>query len=259
MDNREPHADKQWDACLYDSKHSFVWKYGEGLIEILAPQPGERILDLGCGTAHLTSRIAEAGAEVVGVDLSADMVEQARRNYPGLRFEVADGNDLGFDAEFDAVFSNAAIHWMKDPAGVAASISRALVPGGRFVAEFGHKGNLKAIHSAIHGAARDAGCDIKPAFKYYPTVGEYATLLERHGFTVTYAAYYERPTPLEGGERGLRNWMEMFASNMLDAIPAEKRSSVVSNAEDQLRPRLYRDGVWSADYKRIRVRAIKEQ
>jgi trans-aconitate 2-methyltransferase len=259
MDSREPYSDKQWDACLYDRKHSFVWKYGEGLIELLAPQPGERILDLGCGTAHLTSRIAESGAEVVGVDLSPEMIEQARGNYPGLRFEVADGTSLRFDSEFDAVFSNAAIHWMKDPAGVAASIYRALKPGGRFVAEFGHKGNLKSIHSAILAAARNVGCDIKPAFKYYPTIGEYATLLEQAGFRVAYAAYYERPTPLEGGEQGLRNWMEMFTSNMLNAVPPEKRAGVTSAVEEQLRPRLYRAGGWSADYKRIRVKALKEQ
>lgn len=258
MNNRESGSDKQWDACLYDSKHSFVWKYGAGLIELLAPQPGECILDLGCGTAHLTNLIAESGAEVMGVDMSTDMIEQARSNYPALRFETADGIDLPFDSDFDAVFSNAAIHWMKDPARVVASIHRALKPAGRFVAEFGHKGNLKAIHSAIRKGVEAAGYDIKPDFKYYPTVGEYATLLEQRGFLVTYATYYERPTPLEGGEQGLRKWVEMFASNAINALPPDERGKVMSDVENQLRPTLYRDGIWFADYRRIRVRAIKK-
>jgi trans-aconitate methyltransferase len=251
--------EKEWDTSLYDGKHSFVWKYGEGVIELLAPRSGERILDLGCGTGHLTGRIAEAGVETLGIDISPKMIEQARKNYPNLRFEVADGTDFHFDETFDAVFSNAAIHWMKDPEAVVRSVWQALRPFGRFVAEFGGKGNLKAIHSTLLDAVRKAIAprEPQPSYKYYPSIGEYATLLEKHGFRVTFAAHFDRPTPLEEGEDGLRNWLRTFTDNFLNSVPAEKRDHVIQEVEDRLRPELYRDGTWFADYKRIRIVAVK--
>lgn len=251
---------KQWDAPTYDSKHSFVWQYGTDVLGLLAPRSRERILDLGCGTGHLTNLIAEAGAEVVGIDNSEAMIEQARTNFPGLRFEIADGTDFRFPEPFDAVFSNAAIHWMRDPAAVAASISRALKQEGRFVAEFGGKGNLKATKTALHNAARDAGYAVSDevAFRYYPSIGEYATLLESQGFRVTSAAHFERPTPLSGGDEGLRNWLATFADNVLEILPEDKRAEVIAETENRLRAEAYRDGKWFADYRRIRVIAIKE-
>src|SRR5262245_50467931 len=126
-------SEKEWDPAKYDGKHSFVWKYGMGVVELLAPKPGERILDIGCGTGHLTNTLADAGAVVVGIDTSQPMIEQAREKYPSVRFELGDGTDFEFPEPFDAVFSNAAIHWMKDQEKVARCISRALKPGGRFV------------------------------------------------------------------------------------------------------------------------------
>lgn len=251
--------EKEWDTSLYDGKHSFVWKYGEDVIALLAPRSGERILDLGCGTGHLTHRIAEHGAETLGIDISPAMIEQARKNYPGLRFEVADATDFHLDEPFDAVFSNAAIHWMKDQEAVARCVWRALKPGGRFVAEFGGKGNLKAIHTTLLDAVRKAVAPSEPApsYKYYPSVGEYATLLEKQGFRVTYAAHFDRPTPLEEGEKGLRNWLATFTDNLLSTVPDEKRDQVISEVEERLRPELYRDSTWFADYRRIRVVAVK--
>src|SRR5206468_2153174 len=127
----------------YDDKHSFVWKYGKEVLDLLAPREGERILDVGCGTAHLTNQIASRGARVVGLDKSSAMIERARALYPELQLEVADATDFHFDEPFDAVFSNAAIHWMKDQDAVARAVFNALKPGGRFVAEFGGKGNIK--------------------------------------------------------------------------------------------------------------------
>jgi trans-aconitate 2-methyltransferase len=253
-------AVKKWDAPTYDSKHSFVWQYGTDVLELLAPGPGERILDLGCGTGHLTNKIAEAGAEVVGIDNSQAMIEQARKNFPRLRFEIADGTDFRFDEPFDAVFSNAAIHWMRDPAAVAASIYRALKPGGRFVAEFGGKGNLKAIKTALHNASAAAGYAVSDdvAFRYYPSIGEYATLLEGQGFRVASAAHFDRPTRLSGGEQGLRNWLATFADNVLELLPADKLEEVLAETEERLRAEAYRDGTWFADYRRIRVIAVKE-
>ena len=133
-------TEKTWNTALYDGKNAFVWKYGRGVVELLAPKPGERILDLGCGTGHLTNQIGAAGAEVIGLDKSQPMIEEARRLYPDLRFEIADATDFHLAQPFDAVFSNAAIHWMKDQTAVARCIWEALRQGGRFVAEFGGKG-----------------------------------------------------------------------------------------------------------------------
>jgi len=253
-------AIKQWDAPTYDSKHAFVWQLGTGVLELLSPRPRERILDLGCGTGHLTRKIAEAGAEVVGIDNSHAMIEQARKNFPDMAFEVADGTDFHFDEPFDAVFSNAAIHWMRDPAAVARSVHRALKSGGRFVAEFGGKGNLKATKTALHNAARDAGYAVSDeiAYRYYPSIGQFATLLESQGFRVIYAMHFDRPTALAGGEDGLRNWLATFADNVLDLLPADKLAGVIAVTENRLRAEAYRDGTWYADYRRIRVVAVKE-
>jgi trans-aconitate methyltransferase len=236
-----------------------VWKYGASVIELLAPRAGERILDLGCGTGHLTAEIAARGAEVVGIDRSRDMIEQARKLYPDLRFEIADATGFQFDEPFDAVFSNAVIHWIRDQDALLSSVRRALKPAGRFVAEMGGKGNLRAIKNALHGAIQSAGFAVceEATFRFFASIGEYAGLLERNGFIVTQAFYFERPTALEGGEEGLRNWIEVFADNVLDAVPVEKRGEIVNRVEDELRPQLYRDGVWHADYRRLRIVAIK--
>ena len=251
---------KEWNPTGYDGKHSFVWKYGEEVIELLAPAPHERILDLGCGTGHLTNRIAASGAAVVGLDRSPAMIESARKNYPELEFVEANAISLTFDAEFDAVFSNATIHWIEDQAGLAATIWRALKPGGRFVAEFGGKGNLRRVREALKHAMTGEGHPVNhdALARYYPTIGEYATLLERGGFRVTYAAHFERPTRLEDGERGLRNWLATFADNVLEALTPDQRERVNAAVESQLRPELFRDGSWYADYRRIRIAAIKE-
>ena len=254
------HTEKTWNAALYDDKGAFVWKHGQGVVELLAPQPGERILDLGCGTGHLTKRIAESGAGIVGIDKSSAMIEEARRLYPHLRFEIADGTDYHFDEPFDAVFSNAAIHWMKDQAAVARSIFQSLKPGGRFVAEFGGKGNIRAIRAALRAAVEAVGESIEaePFARYYPSIGEYATLLEAQGFRVAFASHFDRPTKLDNGEQGLRNWLFTFTDNVVDSLPADKREAVIAEVEQRLRPELFRDGSWFADYRRLRVRALRE-
>lgn len=253
-------ANHQWDAAAYDGKHSFVWKYGAEVVELLAPQAGERVLDLGCGTGHLAKMIASSGAEVVGIDNSPSMIEQARGLYPDLRFEIGDGESFRFDEPFDAVFSNAAIHWMKDQSRVAASIHNALRPGGRFVAEFGGKGNIRKIHRALYQSIAARGHSPEQTleeWKYYPSIGEYASLLEQHGFRVTYALHFDRPTALEGGTEGLRNWMQVFTNNLLDAVPEAEREECIREVEERLRAELFRDGTWYADYRRIRVRAVR--
>jgi trans-aconitate 2-methyltransferase len=253
-------TEKTWDAALYDQKNAFVWKHGAGVIELLAPQPGERILDLGCGTGHLTNKIAASGAAVIGIDKSNTMIDEARRLYPELRFDVADAVSFSFDQPFDAVFSNAAIHWMKDQQAVARCIRESLKPGGRFVAEFGGKGNIHAIRSALSRAVEAAGEKInsEPFARYYPSIGEYATLLEAQGFRVTFATHFDRPTKLDEGEKGLRNWLFTFTDNVIDDLPDNKREAVIAQVERELRSKLFRDGSWFADYRRIRITACRE-
>jgi len=248
-----------WDAARYDSQCSYVWKYGKDLVELLAPKRGERILDLGCGTGHLSRQIADAGAEVIGIDNSPAMITQARANYADLRFEIGDGKDFAFPKLFDAVFSNATLHWIKEAEQLVRCVRRALRPGGRFVAEFGGKGNIQAILAAIDHAMETVGHPRQEPYPwYYPSLGEYATLLERHGFQVTYATLFDRPTPLDGGEHGLSNSIEVFAKGLFIGIPVEQCGEVMQAIEEQLRPTLYRNGTWVADYKRLRVVAMRE-
>lgn len=245
-----------WDAAAYDTRHGYIWKHGAGVVELLNPQPGERILDLGCGTGHLTAQIAAVGAHVVGIDNDPGMIALARQHYPALRFAVADGSDFRLDETFDAVFSNAAIHWMRDPDGVAASVHGALRRGGRFVAEFGGKGNVAAIIAALYAAMRPyhpAPESLNPW--YFPSIGEHATRLEQRGFEVAFATLFDRPTPVEGGEAGLRSWLGVFAKDFLAAVPPATHAAIIADVEARLRPALLRDGVWVADYRRLRVAA----
>jgi len=244
----------EWNPGLYDDKHSFVWKFGEGVLELLAPKPGERILDLGCGTGHLTSKIAESGAKVVGIDRSPSMIEEARAAYPDIEFNVGDATNLTFSGDFDAVFSNAVLHWVKDADGAAASIARAMKPAGRFVAEFGGKDNIDRIVHALYAALRLAGVENPTAVNpwYYPSIGEYSTVLERNGFHVSFANHFDRMTPLSG-EQGIRDWLAMFAGQFTSAVVEDKRIAFIQSVEELLRPSLYFDGIWHADYKRLRV------
>ena len=253
-------AGEPWDADLYDSRHSFVWEFAIDLVKLLDPKPGERVLDVGCGTGHLTAQIAKVGAETLGIDNAPAMIEQAQKNYPRLRFELGDARDFHFPRPFDAVFSNAAIHWAAEPARVAACIWRALKPGGRFVAEFGGRGNIDSIVAAIQQALESVGVPTGQRQHpwYFPSIAQYTTLLERQGFDVTYASLYPRPTPLEEGEHGLGHWMNMFGGTFLAGLSEEQRREVIERVAEQLRPRLFRNGTWVADYVRIRVVAWRE-
>ena len=145
----------RWDSALYEDRHSFVWKGGAELIDLLDPRPGERILDLGCGTGHLTAQIAERGAVVTGLDASVSMIAQARQNYPKLKFTLADARDFPASEPFDAVFSNAALHWIQDSEAVVASVARGLKSGGRFVLEMGAKRNIAHIVKALDAVLRE--------------------------------------------------------------------------------------------------------
>jgi trans-aconitate methyltransferase len=243
-----------WDPALYDARHSFVYKAAADMIGLLAPGPGEAIVDLGCGTGHLTAQIAQAGVQTTGLDRSPEMIEQARRNFPALDFRLADAADFSVEREQDAVFSNATLHWVHPPAAAVRSIARALKRGGRFVAEFGGQGCVAQIIAATTEAL--TGADISRQW-YFPSVGQYAPLVEEHGFEVRFATLFDRPTPLEDGAQGLRNWLQMFARAYLDPLEPARREEVLSDIERRLRGELWHTDHWVADYRRIRLVAVK--
>jgi len=250
--------DNNWNATLYDQKHAFVFEYGKGLIPLLNPQPDELILDLGCGTGHLTKTIAESGARVIGIDSSPRMIDMARTSYPELEFHVADARNFSFTTPFDAIFSNATLHWVRPPESVVGCIAASLKAGGRFVAEFGGKGNVATIITAFQQSLREL-THIEGNFGwYFPSIGEYASLLEQHGLAVRSAILFERPTPLEDGEMGLRNWIHMFGNPIFQNVPDPVKEQVLELAEEKARPYLFRDNQWFADYVRLRMVCFKE-
>jgi trans-aconitate methyltransferase len=251
-----------WQPDRYSERTGFVADGGLPVIELLAPQPGERILDLGCGTGTLTRTLADAKADVLGLDASAEMVEAARAAHPELRFEVGDGEALEFDAEFDGVFSNAALHWMRRADLVALGMYRALRPGGRLAAELGGYGNVAAVRAAVERAASELALSEFPqpfAPWYFPRLGEYAALLESAGFTVRRAWWFERPSPMpdRGAEAGISAWLEIFAGRWLGRLSSETRARFLAKVVEHARAALYRDGTWWIDYVRLRVEAVK--
>lgn len=258
MDRAIANNSPQWDAELYDNKHEFVSQLATDLVELLSPKPGERILDLGCGTGHLTSKIATI-TEVLGIDSAATMIEKARTNYPNIHFEVADAAKLEFLAQFDAVFSNAVLHWVKPPEKAVTGVWNALKPGGRFVAEFGGKGNIHLILTALHNTikANNLSIDKELNSNYFPSIAEYGTLLENQGFQFTFANLFDRLTPLADGEQGMANWLKMFRSKLLALYPEEVQINIIAGVENELRSTLYKNGQWFADYRRIRIVAVK--
>lgn len=248
-----------WNASLYDKKHSFVSHYGEGLVSVLNPQKGEHILDLGCGTGDLAYEIAKSGASVTGIDAAESMIEVAKEKFPQLDFSVADARSFSFDKQFDAVFSNAAIHWMKNHQEVVQNCYDALLPAGRFVAELGGANNVQSIVNAIKEASERLSIFYDASlFPWtFPTKEEMKEHLTNAGFHDIRLTHYERSTPLAGDD-GLRNWLEMFSKTMFKALSSSEKSALYDECERILRPRLYQDNQWIADYWRLRFIAKKD-
>ena len=245
-----------WNPTLYDDRAAFVSELAGDLVLWLRPKPGERILDLGCGTGTLTAQIARAGAVVTGVDRSVDMIASACEKYAELRFEVQDGQDLRYSSEFDAIFSNAALHWMPRADDVLRGVERALVPGGRFVAEFGGAGCVGTVVRALDAILRGWQLDPAPYLSwFFPSPARYAGLLEAHGLVAREIRYFERPTPV-AGEDGLATWLSLFQAGLMTDLGA-RWPELCRRTSERCRGALYRDGLWVLDYVRLRVLATK--
>lgn len=251
-----------WNAERYDQKLGFVSALGKGVLDWLRPKIGERILDLGCGTGDLAWEIAGTGATVSGLDSSSAMITAARSKYPALSFYHGNAEDFAetalVDERYHAIFSNAALHWVKDAQAVIRQLAAALVPGGRFVAEFGGSGNVATIAGAIDQVLREEfglDADLRNPW-FFPSLGEYATLLEEGGLRVTQAIHFDRPTLLADGEQGLTLWLDTFGAAFFAGFAEDARAFAYQRIEELCRPALYRDGGWYADYKRLRVLAV---
>jgi len=243
---------QSWNPTVYAEIGAFVPTLGAGVLEWLASQPGERILDLGCGDGQLTTKIADAGAQVVGVDASPAMVEGAKSR--GVDARICNVEALPFENEFDAVFSNAALHWVRDQDAMLACVKRALKPGGRFVAEMGGHGNIASIQVALaavlarHGLSREFSAE---QMNYFPTAAAYRARLERHGFLVEQIQLIPRPTPLAAS--GMEGWLTTFRRGVLEAVPEALRQVVIAETVALLEPVLRDEqGNWTADYVRLR-------
>ncbi|HYL86999.1 MAG TPA: class I SAM-dependent methyltransferase [Candidatus Angelobacter sp.] len=247
-------ASQTWDPERYARNARFVSDLATAVVELLAPQTGERILDLGCGDGILTAKLAAMGCSVVGIDGSSAQIAAARKL--GLDARVMDGEKLSFNGEFDAVFSNAALHWMRKPEAVISGVWRALRPGGRFVAEMGGHGCVAKIKKALVDALNRRGLDGEAAVPwYFPTVEEYSRLLNQAGFSIGYIALVPRPTPLPGDVTG---WLETFGESFTAGLPPAERSAYIAEVREALRPLLCdSEGKWTADYVRLRFAAMR--
>ncbi len=243
---------QHWDPDRYQRNAGFVAELGLPVLDLLALRPGEDVLDLGCGDGALTEKLVAAGARVVAVDASPHQIGAARQR--GLDARVEDATALPFHSAFDAVFSNAALHWVKDADAAIVGVARALRHGGRFVAEMGGAGNCEAVRRALHAGLTGRGIDPRSVDPwYFPTEAEYGDKLRDAGFAIEHMALIPRPTPLPGDIIG---WLNTFAEDFLNTLPADGRDDFLAELRDKMRPQLCdKEGRWSVDYVRLRFAA----
>jgi trans-aconitate methyltransferase len=240
-----------WDAKTYDERFGFVTRGGDSLIDLLDPQPGERILDLGCGTGELTDAIAQRGATAVGLDADKHMLDRARARFPSIEFVQGDGHDFSL-GEFDAVFSNAALHWLTRPQSVTSAVRTALRTGGRFVAEQGGAGNVARTTAILDAARIDAGASALPSPWYFPTVAEHAALLEACGFRVNAMFHFDRPSELPGAPDGVGEWARVFGTMYFADLSPGQQTTFFESARRRSAPQRRPDGTTVLDYVRLR-------
>ena len=249
----ENKSQQSWDPERYERNAGFVADLGAGVMDLLAPKAGERILDLGCGHGKLTQILADMGAKVIAVDASTEQVQATCAM--GLDARVMDATKLTFDHQFDAVFSNAVLHWIKDADAAIAGVKRALVAGGRFVGEMGGYGNVARVGLGVERALQKRGLAIADYWPwYFPTVEDYGGHLQAAGLTLGHMELFARPTPLPGDITG---WLETFGESFIKAIPEDEQTIFLQDVRDDLAPDLQdKQGVWTVDYVRLRFQAF---
>ena len=249
----------KWDVELYNDKHNFVYEYGEELVRLLNPKAGEAILDLGCGSGQLTHQISESIAKAIGIDSSKSMIESAKLKYPEINFYVKEASNFRFDKPFDAIFSNAVLHWVLESEKAVVSMKNNLKSGGRLVLEFGGKGNVGTILKSVRNVLKSKGYTKESKIKnwYFPDVDEYRILLEKNGFEVEYAKLYERPTELTDTENGIKDWLMMFGNSFFKDLNDNVRNEILEMVQEDVKKDCFVNGKWIADYKRIRILARK--
>jgi trans-aconitate methyltransferase len=249
----------EWDIELYNNKHGFIYEYGKDLIKQLNPQEDELILDLGCGTGRLANEISKSGATVIGIDASEKMINAAREKFSEIDFFVKDTANFQFKEPFDAIFSNAALHWVLESEKAIICMHNNLKKRGRLVLEFGGKGNVKIIINAVDKVLLESGYPERAKIKkwYFPSISEYTTLLERNGFEVELAELYEKPTELTDSENGIKEWLMMFGAILFKDLSTEVRNQIIEKVQNEVKDRCFINGKWFADYMRIRIIATK--
>ena len=245
----------RWDSNNYTDNFQFVHKYGEGVLELLTVPKGSFVVDLGCGNGALTKRLYEKGFRTLGIDASPQMLEKAKELHPKLDFRLDDACKFRLEEKADAIFSNAVFHWIDDHDALVKNVSENLRSGGEFVFEFGGKGCAETVHNAMEQAISSFGLKYVNNFKFR-SIGEFAPLLEKYGFSVKYAVLYGRPTE-QIGENGLENWINMFLGAAFNGISSEMKAEIIKKVVELCRPELYTDGKWIIDYVRLQMKAIK--
>lgn len=251
----------KWNPELYNDKHSFVYNYGENLIRLLDPKDNERILDLGCGSGQLTSKIGELAKEAIGIDKSAEMIADAESKFPNIKFQVENAENFIFDEKFDSIFSNATLHWVKDCKSAVKCMYENLKPDGKIVVEFGGKGNVQTIVKQLRDSLRSRGYINQSDLNlwYFPSIGEYSSELEAAGFRVLYAEHYDRPTELADMNSGIKDWLSMFAESFFNGVNKDHIEEIKNEVQENIKEKCFFSGKWFADYKRIRILAIKNE
>jgi len=253
MNNTTP----KWNPKLYNDKHSFVYNYGEDLIELLNPKKEERILDLGCGSGQLTSKISELAKEVIGIDKSPEMIADAK--FKNIEFQVADASNFIFNKKFDVIFSNATLHWVTNYKDAIKCMFENLNDRGKIVLEFGGKGNVQTIVNQLRNSLAKRGYleQSKLQLWYFPSIAEYTTELESAGFRVLMAQHFDRPTELADENSGIKDWISMFGERFFKNVTTKNVEEIKNEVQEMVRSECLINGKWFADYKRIRIIAIK--